>query len=212
MYIDTLPLGDVSANCYILCDEETKIGALVDVGGFSPLLIEKIKESGMKELKYILLTHGHFDHISGVNDIKKHFPQAEVIISEKDALLTSDESKNGAAFFGALYSPFTADILAENGEKIKIGNTEFEVLETAGHTRGSVCFVNKKEKFMFSGDTLFKYTVGRTDLFGGSDEDLKASIKKLLEFSDDYTVYTGHNIATTIGSERTRNIYIRRLK
>ncbi len=211
MKISRLPLGDVSANCYILCDEETNEGALVDVGGCSSFLFEEIENIGIKELKYILLTHGHFDHISGALKVKEKFPDVKILISEKDAVMTNDKEKNGADFFKVPFTSFKADVLLNDGDKIAVGNLILSVIETPGHSKGSVCFVNDKEKVIFSGDTLFKLTVGRTDLYGGSDDELKNSIKKLLEFSDDYVVCTGHNITTTIGDERVRNRYIRRI-
>ncbi len=210
MYIKRLPLGDVEANCYIICDEETKVGAVIDVGGFSDVLLKEIEESGIKELKYILCTHGHFDHIAGVKKLKDIYTEAKIVIGENDAILTEDSEKNVANYFGAAFESFKPDITVKENDILEIGNTSFRVLETPGHSLGGVCYVCDEEKFLFSGDTLFKLTVGRTDLWGGNINELLDSVEKLMLLSDDYAVYTGHNISTTIGSERVRNRYLRK--
>jgi glyoxylase-like metal-dependent hydrolase (beta-lactamase superfamily II) len=210
MYIKRLPLGDVEANCYIICDEETKVGAVIDAGGFSDVLLKEIEESGIKELKYILCTHGHFDHIAGVKKLKDIYTEAKIVIGEKDAILTEDSEKNVANYFGAVFESFKPDITVKENDILEIGNTSFRVLETPGHSLGGVCYVCDEEKFLFSGDTLFKLTVGRTDLWGGNINELLDSVEKLMLLSDDYAVYTGHNISTTIGSERVRNRYLRK--
>jgi glyoxylase-like metal-dependent hydrolase (beta-lactamase superfamily II) len=210
MYIKRLPLGDVEANCYIICDEETKVGAVVDVGGFNDLFLQEIKTAGIEELKYILCTHGHFDHIAGVKRLKELYPEAEVVIGEQDAILTEDSDKNVADYFGASFESFKPDILVKENDQLEIGSKKFRVLETPGHSLGGVCYICDEEKFLFSGDTLFKLTVGRTDLWGGNLNELLDSVEKLMLLSDDYIVYTGHNISTTIGSERVRNRYLRK--
>ncbi len=210
MYIKRLPLGDVEANCYIVCDGETKVGAVLDVGGFSEELLNAIKEAEIEELKYILCTHGHFDHIAGVKRLKELYPKAEIVIGEQDAILTEDVEKNMANYFGASFDGFKPDILVKENDQLEIGSKKFRVLATPGHSLGGVCYVCDEEKILFSGDTLFKLTVGRTDLWGGNLNELLDSVEKLMLLSDDYIVYTGHNISTTIGSERVRNRYLRK--
>lgn len=210
MYIKRLPLGDVEANCYIICDEETKVGAVLDVGGFSEELLNEIKAAGIEELKYILCTHGHFDHIAGVKRLKEIYPEAKIVIGEKDAILTEDSDKNAADYFGAPFNSFKPDALVKENDYLEIGGKKLRVLATPGHSPGGVCYVCDEEKLLFSGDTLFKLTVGRTDLWGGNLNELLDSVERLMLLSDDYTVYTGHNISTTIGSERVRNRYLRK--
>lgn len=210
MYIKRLPLGDVQANCYIICDDETKVGAVLDVGGFSDELLNEIKKSGMEELKYILCTHGHFDHIAGVKRLKGIYKNAEIVIGEKDAVLTEDTEKNVADYFGASFECFKPDILVKENDVLEIGSKKLRVIETPGHSLGGVCYICDEERFLFSGDTLFKLTVGRTDLWGGNINELLDSVEKLMLLSDDYEVFTGHNISTTIGSERLRNRYLRK--
>jgi glyoxylase-like metal-dependent hydrolase (beta-lactamase superfamily II) len=210
MYIKRLPLGEVQANCYVLCDEETKVGAVVDVGELSQELLLEIKAAGIKELKYILCTHGHFDHIAGVKALKELYKNAEIVIGEKDAILTEDCDKNAANYFGTRFECFKPDVLVKENDVLEIGTKSLRVIETPGHSLGGVCYICEEEKFLFSGDTLFKLTVGRTDLWGGNLNELLDSVEKLMLLSDDYMVYTGHNISTTIGNERVRNRYLRK--
>ena len=212
MYIKRFPVGPVSANCYILCDEKTACGALIDPGGYSAELKNEIAVAGIKELKYILCTHGHFDHISGISAIKKDFPSAKVAIGKLDAPLLISSEKNLADFFGFPYESTSADVFLNDGDIIKIGNAELRVLFTPGHSPGGVCYINDKDKYLFSGDTLFKMTIGRTDLWGGNLTELLDSVEKLMLLPDDFTVYTGHNISTVIGDERVRNRYLRKKK
>ena len=115
-----------------------------------------------------------------------------------------------ADYFGASFEKFKPDILVKENDQLEIGSKKFRVLETPGHSLGGVCYICDEEKFLFSGDTLFKLTVGRTDLWGGNLNELLDSVEKLMLLSDDYIVYTGHNISTTIGSERVRNRYLRK--
>ncbi len=210
MYIKKLPLGDVEANCYIICDEQTKVGAVLDVGGFSQALLDEIKNAGIEELKYILCTHGHFDHIAGVKKLKEIYTEAKIVIGKNDAILTEDSDKNVADYFGAHFESFKPDILVVENDVLEIGSKKLRVLETPGHSLGGVCYICDEEKFLFSGDTLFKLTIGRTDLWGGNLNELLDSVGKLMLLSDDYEVFTGHNISTTIGSERVRNRYLRK--
>ena len=210
MYIKGFAIGPVSANCYVICDDKTKIGAVIDPGDFNGLLLKEIEKAGIEELKYILCTHAHFDHIAGVKKLKELYPQAKIVIGEQDAILTEDSDKNVADYFGASFEKFKPDVLVKENDQLEIGSKEFRVLETPGHSLGGVCYICDEEKFVFSGDTLFKLTVGRTDLWGGNLNELLDSVEKLMLLSDDYIVYTGHNISTTIGSERVRNRYLRK--
>lgn len=210
LVVKRLPLGPIGANCYILCDEKSGEGAVIDVGGFEKRLLDEISGAGIKNLKYILCTHGHFDHISGIPELKKHFPSAEILIDKDDKDLFFDGEKNLADYFGAVSPHFKADGLLFENEELFLGETKLRVMKTPGHSRGSVCFICDKEKIVFSGDTLFKFTVGRTDLWGGSLEELSKSLEKIMTLPDDYKVYTGHNIPTTVGDERTGNRFFRK--
>lgn len=210
MYIKRIPIGPATANCYIICDEKSGEGAVIDAGGFDDALLEEISVAKIKSLKYILCTHGHFDHISGIPELKKRFPEAEITISTEDAPLLSDSKKSLAEYFGVFQPCFKADKAVKDGDELFLGDTCLRVMLTPGHSRGSVCYICDSERLLFSGDTLFKFTVGRTDLWGGDSTLLSQSLEKIMTLPDDYTVFTGHNIETTIGSERVRNRFFRR--
>ena len=207
MNIQCLALGEYGANCYIVTDEATKSALVIDPGVPSNELNEALLGY---DLKFILLTHGHFDHIFGCKSLKEIYPDALICIHSGDAICLSDNKMNLAGDFEET-PEVTADRVLENGDVIGFADTEFTVLSTPGHSPGSVCYTDDKNKIIFSGDTLFCLTVGRTDFIGGSFDEMMSSVKKLSEFDDDYAVYPGHNRATTIGFERKRNRYMRKL-
>lgn len=212
MYIKRLVLGDVGSNCYILKDEKTGIGAVVDCGEYTEELRASIIKARIKELKYILLTHGHFDHINGVAELKKQFPGALIAIGEKDGENLYSKEKSLAECFGFILNEAFPDLLLKENDVLELGETKLTVLDTPGHTFGGVCFVCHSEKCVFTGDTLFKLTIGRTDKYGGDTFTLLRSVEKLTELPDDYRVFPGHNIDTTIGAEKLRNRYLRKKK
>ncbi len=208
MNIKCLPLGDFAANCYVLTDETSKQAVVIDPGVASPQLNAEL--SGY-ELKYILLTHGHFDHIYGCASLKEQYPTAKICIHKYDAIRVNDRSLNLIGDYDGELPKIEIDIILEDSDVLEFADTELKVLLTPGHSEGSVCFVDEKNKNIFSGDTLFCLTVGRTDFVGGSYDDMMESIKKLSLFDDEYSVYPGHNRSTTIAFERKRNRYMRKL-
>lgn len=213
MTVKRLPLGPVSANCYILCDEKSGEGAVADPGEYNALLENEIRAAGIVNLKYILCTHGHFDHIYGVKDTKSRFPAAQTVIGEDDKELLYDTYKNLADEFGFPFDKKTeADITVKEGDVLTLGETELRVIHTPGHSPGGVCYICDSEKLLLSGDTLFKLTIGRTDKWGSDLFTLLRSLEKLMRLPDDYTVYTGHNVPTCIGDERVRNRFLRYTK
>ncbi|MBR4051379.1 MAG: MBL fold metallo-hydrolase [Clostridia bacterium] len=207
MNIQCLPLGDYGANCYVITDNATKSAVVIDPGVPSDELNDALLGF---DLKCILLTHGHFDHIFGCKALKEIYPNAEICIHSDDEICLENNEMNLAGDFEETPG-VVADKLLKNGDVIDFADTCFYVLSTPGHSPGSVSYVDKKNKLIFSGDTLFCLTVGRTDFIGGNFEDMMASVKKLSEFDDDYAVYPGHNRSTTIGFERKRNRYMRKL-
>ncbi len=201
---------EIFANCYLLVDEESGEAAIVDPAWYGEV-IKNVLDKENINLKYVLLTHGHFDHIFGVYGLQTE-RGAKVVINKKDAEHLIDPKKSLAeGNFPERQYPVSADLFIKDGDIIKLGNEEIKVMSTPGHTEGSVCYILEKDRVIISGDTLFCMTAGRTDLPGGSDEKMIESLKRLIALEGDYAVLPGHNRETTLESERKRNWYIRRM-
>ena len=188
-------------NTYIVTDEETGETLVVDPSLPEEKLIEKLNP---EKVKYILITHGHFDHIGGVNFVKEK-TGAKAVIHKADEEMLCDTKKN----CGDNDTPIYADILVEDGSEIPFGNTKIKVLHTPGHTKGGVCYIFEDDRVMFSGDTLFRLTAGRTDLYGGDARTELMSLAKIADLDGDYKVYPGHDQSTTLDFEREYNRYMR---
>lgn len=198
--------GSMLANCYIIADEETKEAAIIDPSAEGEEILKVIKDNNLK-VKYIINTHGHMDHI-GANAKIKEITGAKILIHEDDRNLLTSPIKNLAIFWGRMTKSPPADKLLKDGEIISLGNLKIKVIHTPGHTRGSICLL--VENRLFSGDTLLKNTMGRTDLPGASSRMLVQSIKeRLLPLGDEIKIYPGHEEETTIGQERRNNPFIR---
>ena len=211
MKILTLDLGhEMFANCYLLVDEKTGEAAIVDPAWYVDEFKDILEKNNAK-LKYILLTHGHFDHIFGVHGLREA-TGAKVVIHFKDAEHLTDPKKSLAE--GNMPDPqipVTADILIKEGDVLNLGDEEIKVMSTPGHTMGSVCYIIESDKTIISGDTLFCMTAGRTDFPDGSDELMVKSLRRLIAIEGDYRVLPGHNRETTLEREKSRNWYIRRM-
>lgn len=208
MRVHKLQLGELRANCYIV-ETAPKRCVAVDIGGDSRLFLEFLKMHGLKLTK-ILLTHGHFDHIGGCEDVRKA-TGAEVYIHEDDAPMLTSESLSLAS--NMAYRGFTplSDWTAVTGDcYINDGDCKFRVLHTPGHSQGSVCYIC--DDVIFSGDTLFCCSVGRTDFYGSSPEKMGMSLKKLYDLDGDYKVFPGHNESTTLEYERNSNPFMRQFR
>ncbi len=196
-----------TTNTYIVTDEETGATAVVD-----PSLPEEslIHELSGKDVQYILLTHGHFDHICGAKLVKET-TGAKVVIHKDDVELLSDGDKNlfNENCIGYEMPVVNAEIVAEDGTEIPFGNTKITVMHTPGHTLGGACYLLKDEKIMFSGDTLFRLCAGRTDFYGGNGRQELRSLAKIGELEGNYVVYPGHEESTTLDYERENNRYMR---
>lgn len=188
-------------NTYIVTDEATGETAVVDPSLPEEALAQKLEG---KNVKYILITHGHFDHIGGVNFVKEK-TGAKAVIHKADEEMLCDTKKN----CGDNDTPIYADILVEDGTELMLGNSKIKVLHTPGHTKGGVCYIFNDDRVMFSGDTLFRLTAGRTDLYGGDARTELMSLAKIGELDGDYQVYPGHDGATTLDFERQYNRYMR---
>lgn len=201
-------LGEIETNTYVL--ESDGVYAVIDPAIESQELLEFLKG---KSVKYILLTHGHFDHISGVNSIVKE-TGAKVCIHSLDSEMLSDGNKSRYDFhFGGIQPEIKADILLTDNDEIALGETVIRVMHTPGHTNGSVCYILENERIIFSGDTLFRLSAGRTDLAGISTvlaaRNELESLQRIAQLSGDYRVLPGHGEETTLQFERENNRYMR---
>ena len=205
MKFKRLPLGIYQANCYILHDENTKEAAVIDPGGDFAEIRSFVEANGLK-VKYIILTHAHGDHIGALMELKG-YTGAEVCIHREDNSMLRSSRMNFTAEMG--YGPveLSADRLLGDGEVLKLGDMELKIIHTPGHSRGGICIYC--DGSLFSGDTLFACSIGRTDLAGGSYGELIESIKgKLLVLPDDTDVYPGHGPSSTIFIEKKRNPFL----
>ncbi|TFB09068.1 MBL fold metallo-hydrolase [Candidatus Atribacteria bacterium MT.SAG.1] len=207
MFLKRLVVGALETNCYLIGCKKTKRAAVIDPGGEEKVdLILDILEKNNFKLEYIINTHGHTDHIAGNNSLKTK-TEALLLIHRLDADMLSDANKNFSSFMGKEICSPPADKLLEEGDEISLGKLKLIIIHTPGHTPGGICLV--LNSIVFTGDTLFAGGIGRTDLPGGSYQDLQKSIKeKLLALSDDKIIYPGHGPDSTIGEERRKNPYI----
>ena len=205
MIIKTFPLGLIGTNSYLLIDEDSKEAVIIDLGGDYHAIKDELEKNNAS-LKYILNTHGHFDHILGERDAQEVF-DIPVYVHEEDKYLVENLPKQLERFgFAANTQPPKNIKTFTEKDIFKIGDKEIKVIHTPGHTPGSVCFLVGKQ--LFSGDTLFYTSVGRTDFEGGSFAQLSNSIKeKLFKLDDDIDVYPGHDSKTNIGYEKKYNCY-----
>lgn len=198
--------GPLQVNCYLAADETTKKGFIVDPGGVNTKLLEDVEELGL-DIEYIILTHGHGDHTGGVTAHQKAFPKAKLLASKAEEEFLKDPSLNLSADVCGADLSLTADLYVEDGQTLKVGGLELKFLVTPGHTPGGMCIL--MDKYLFSGDTLFAQSIGRTDFPLGSFEQLKTSIhEKLFVLPDDITVLPGHMGTTTIGQEKRSNPFV----
>lgn len=205
MKVDTLPLGNLQTNCYFLISEDTREAVIIDPADQGNIIINKIKTEDLI-VKYIILTHAHFDH-TGALDSVKEFTNAPIVIHTEENNALSDENINLAFAFGASSPKSKADIIVNHNDTLPFGDDTLTFIHTPGHTKGSMCI--KIKNILFSGDTLFYLSMGRVDFPGGSMKEMSSSLHRLMELKDDTIVYPGHGDSTTIGYERTNNPYIR---
>lgn len=204
MVFDRLTVGSFETNCYLVGDVDSLECAVIDPGAEAEKIVSRIT-AGRLIPKMILLTHGHFDHFGAVNDLKEKFKIP--LLMDKDDLATIDQSIEFAPHFGIYSSKCYPDELIKDGDVIKIGKNELRVLETPGHTPGSLCFLSKTE--IFVGDTLFKNGIGRTDLPGGDAALLKKSLLKIIRLDDNLKILAGHGEESTIGQEKKSNPFLK---
>ena len=198
MKVKLLRVGPIGTNCYILEDDQTNLAAVIDPGDEPELIQEALEKEGV-EVRYLLLTHGHYDHTTAVPALHRVYPQADIYIHQADA--------NGA---GSTLFPLAGEVddlkLYDEGDVIRLGDHEIQVLHTPGHSPGSVTL--KVEDVLFTGDTLFAGSCGRTGLRGGSYEQIMQSLKRLGELKGDFHVCPGHEATSTLERERRSNPFL----
>lgn len=217
MLIQKINVGPLQVCCYVVIDKDTAEAMIIDPGADARTIIDFLKNRRLVP-KLIVITHGHGDHIGANAELKKAFPDVQICVHEADQDMLPYPAKNLsilAAFYGGatVRSPL-ADRLLKDGDTITIGRCKFEIIHTPGHTPGGICLYNKNREngtppVLFSGDSLFKESIGRTDFPGCSQERLIRSIKERLFVLDERTiVYPGHGLSTTIAEEKKNNPFI----
>lgn len=197
----------LQTNCCYLVDEATGKAAVSDPGAQSKALEAQIEQHGGK-LEYVLLTHGHYDHICYAKQLADKYG-AKIVTGKHNNVFLSDVTINGTKKHGIPFTPFSADILLDDGETFLLGETEIQYYYTPGHTSG--CGIFLFDDVMIAGDLIFCESYGRTDLPTGDDFNMIQSLKKVKELSGDYQIIPGHGPLTTLEHERTHNPLMRRL-
>ena len=204
MLIKSFALGAYETNCYIVADETTLDCAVIDPGADAATILDYLEETKLR-CRFVLLTHGHFDHTGAVEDVLAD-TDAELFVHKADVGVTT-----GGDFY-RFVPPQGTKYYAE-GDVICVGKLSFSVMETPGHTPGSVCLLctesSSGDRALFSGDTLFRDSCGRTDFAMGSTEDMLRSLKRLSELPGNCEVYPGHGFSTTLDRERSVNYFMR---
>ena len=206
MKIERFVIGPIGTNCYIVINEETKECFVTDPAACPPEPVSRIRSTGLK-VQAVLLTHGHFDHIMGIDDFVREFP-VPVYAHEAEKELLENAQLNSSAMYGMGYTYSGAEYL-KDGQVLTIAGFEIHVIYTPGHTAGGCCYYIPAEHVLISGDTLFHASIGRTDLPTGSSSQLVRSVReKLMVLPEETKVYPGHMEETTIGYEKKYNPFV----
>ena len=191
-------------NTYILTDSETNQGLVIDPGCYTPAMKKELRN--LTELKYIILTHAHGDHMGALNAIRKDYPDAVLIAGVKEKKLLLDAENNGSMEFSPEPVSTEAGRYVSEGDSVTLGSIKFTFMETPGHTQGGICICGDGK--IFTGDTLFFRSIGRTDLYSGNMEQMRKSLQKLMRLPDEIQVLPGHGPGTSIGAEKKGNPFV----
>ncbi|MEK6792093.1 MAG: MBL fold metallo-hydrolase [Deltaproteobacteria bacterium] len=203
----TLTVGALEVNCYILSDDSSKEAVIIDPGADAEAIMDVVKKNGLK-VRWVVNTHGHFDHV-GADEVLRQRLGCPVAIHGEDVDMLLEAHEHGVIFGVKTEAQRAPDVILEDGFKLSAGSITLRVIHTPGHTRGGVCLYDESGGRLFTGDTLFAGSVGRTDLTGGSFAVIMDSIRnKILLLGRSVKVYPGHGDATTIGKEEKTNPYI----
>jgi glyoxylase-like metal-dependent hydrolase (beta-lactamase superfamily II) len=203
--IKTIKVGPYRTNCYIVSQKSGET-FIVDPGADSELILEQLSSIKNLELKYILLTHAHFDHVGALTFLHQQYPKVPIYLHEADFKLFNELPEQGL-FVGEIVHQVRADLEAvSDGEYLPFGDDMIRVVHSPGHTPGGVCYLLNEN--LFTGDTLFFETVGRTDLPYSNEFDLKKSLTKILGLSDDTKILPGHGKSSVLSHERTNNLHL----
>jgi hydroxyacylglutathione hydrolase len=209
MILESVQVGPLQANCYIIGCEKTREGVVIDAGGSVDRILARISASCLS-VKYLLNTHGHFDHVGG-NRALLEAVEAEFLIHENDTFFLPLAAEIGREFGGGTENSPEPDRFLSHGMTIPFGEYHLQVIHTPGHSPGGCCLYCPSERVLFTGDTLFNGSVGRIDLPGGSPEALQRSIReRLFSLPEETRVFPGHGPSSTIGRERLSNPHVRR--
>lgn len=210
MIFDTLVVGGLESNCYVLADERPN-ALVIDPGGEASRIIGHLEAKGLVAA-LVVNTHGHADHIAANAELRKRYPDMKIAIGRDDAKALRSPVRNMSLFIARLVKSPPADRLLDDGDVVEFGPWRFRVLSTPGHTPGGICLFSEDldgRPVLFSGDTLFSDSVGRTDIPGGNWKNLIRGIReKILVLPDETKVYPGHGESTTVGHERRFNPFV----
>ena len=206
MKVERFVIGMIETNCYLVSNTDTKECVIIDPAVYSAKMASHIQKEGLT-VQAILLTHGHFDHIMGIDEFLKVY-DVPVYAHCEEAKLLNDADYNASSNYGRAYT-YSGASYVKDGQILNLAGLQFQVIHTPGHTIGGCCYYVEREKVLFSGDTLFQLSVGRSDFPTGNGRQLIDSIqKKLMVLPEETVVYPGHMEQTVIGAEKRRNPYL----